>query len=288
MADKTISALTASTTPLAGTEVLPIVQSNATVKVAVSNLTAGRPVSMSLANVTLDDAVTNTVSYPIVATHTSTGTTTAGFGVGIDFRQENSTYSNVTQVATIESICTAQPDIHNDFIIKTKYNNNLAERIRIKNGADLVVSNGNFVPATAGKGIDFSANTHATGMTSELLNWYEEGTWTPVVVPGAGTITTQTCSGQYTRIGRVVQVQFSIVVNNIGTASSISSISGLPFTSSNTDAQGSSATFEEGVTGLTWTFRINKANTTFYITRYDNNTTMANNYTWRGSVTYTV
>ena len=42
MADKKISALTASSTPLAGTEVLPIVQSSATVKVAVSDLTAGR------------------------------------------------------------------------------------------------------------------------------------------------------------------------------------------------------------------------------------------------------
>jgi hypothetical protein len=42
MADKKISALTGATTPLAGTEVLPIVQSGATVKVAVSNLTAGR------------------------------------------------------------------------------------------------------------------------------------------------------------------------------------------------------------------------------------------------------
>lgn len=45
MADKKISALTASTTPLAGTEVLPIVQSGSTVKVAVSDLTAGRAVS---------------------------------------------------------------------------------------------------------------------------------------------------------------------------------------------------------------------------------------------------
>ena len=42
MADKKISALTAASTPLAGTEVLPIVQSSATVKVSVANLTAGR------------------------------------------------------------------------------------------------------------------------------------------------------------------------------------------------------------------------------------------------------
>lgn len=45
MADKKISALTGATTPLAGTEVLPIVQSGSTVKVAVSDLTAGRSVS---------------------------------------------------------------------------------------------------------------------------------------------------------------------------------------------------------------------------------------------------
>jgi hypothetical protein len=45
MADAKISALSSATTPLAGTEVLPIVQSGSTVKVAVSNLTAGRAVS---------------------------------------------------------------------------------------------------------------------------------------------------------------------------------------------------------------------------------------------------
>lgn len=44
MADKKISALTAASTPLAGTEVLPIVQSGATVKVSVDNLTAGKTV----------------------------------------------------------------------------------------------------------------------------------------------------------------------------------------------------------------------------------------------------
>jgi hypothetical protein len=45
MADTKISALPASTTPLAGTEVLPIVQSSATKQVSVANLTAGRAVA---------------------------------------------------------------------------------------------------------------------------------------------------------------------------------------------------------------------------------------------------
>jgi hypothetical protein len=44
MADSKISALPASTTPLAGTEVLPIVQSSTTRQVSVANLTAGRAI----------------------------------------------------------------------------------------------------------------------------------------------------------------------------------------------------------------------------------------------------
>lgn len=47
MADKKISALTAASTPVAGTEVLPIVQSGSTVKVSIDNLTKGRTVNAS-------------------------------------------------------------------------------------------------------------------------------------------------------------------------------------------------------------------------------------------------
>ena len=45
MANTKISALTSATTPVAGTEVLPIVQSSATKQVSIANLTAGRSVS---------------------------------------------------------------------------------------------------------------------------------------------------------------------------------------------------------------------------------------------------
>jgi hypothetical protein len=51
MADKKISELALASTPLAGSETLPIVQTGATVQVSVSNLTAGRGVSAtSVAN----------------------------------------------------------------------------------------------------------------------------------------------------------------------------------------------------------------------------------------------
>jgi predicted RecA/RadA family phage recombinase len=59
MADKKISALTSASTPLAGTEVLPIVQSGATVKVAVSDLTAGRAVNVASLTATGNLAASN-------------------------------------------------------------------------------------------------------------------------------------------------------------------------------------------------------------------------------------
>ena len=61
MADLKISALTASTTPLAGTEVLPIVQSSTTKQVSVANLTAGRAVSALSA--TLSSLTSGRVPY---------------------------------------------------------------------------------------------------------------------------------------------------------------------------------------------------------------------------------
>jgi hypothetical protein len=58
MADLKISQLPAATVPLAGTEVLPIVQSGGTVQVSVNNLTAGKAVSASTVTATTVTATT--------------------------------------------------------------------------------------------------------------------------------------------------------------------------------------------------------------------------------------
>ena len=58
MADLKISQLPAATTPLAGTEVLPIVQSGSTVQVSVNNLTAGKDVSAAIITATTVNATT--------------------------------------------------------------------------------------------------------------------------------------------------------------------------------------------------------------------------------------
>jgi hypothetical protein len=57
MADLKISALTASTVPLAGTEVLPIVQSGTTKQVSVANLTAGRAISATQLTLTTGSVI---------------------------------------------------------------------------------------------------------------------------------------------------------------------------------------------------------------------------------------
>lgn len=61
MADKKISQLTGAATPLAGTEVLPIVQSGTTVKVSVADLTAGRTVTAT--NISAGLGAVGTPSY---------------------------------------------------------------------------------------------------------------------------------------------------------------------------------------------------------------------------------
>jgi hypothetical protein len=77
MADKKISALTGATTPLAGTEVLPIVQGGATVNVSVANLTAGRVASVSgltVSGLTASTALALNGSKNLVSvTNTGTG-----------------------------------------------------------------------------------------------------------------------------------------------------------------------------------------------------------------------
>lgn len=141
MADTKISALPASTTPLAGTEVLPIVQGGVTKQVSVANLTAGRAISAT----------------------------------------------------------------------------------------QLTLTTGNVIPA-AGQGIDFSANSSAPGMTSELFNDYETGTWTPAVTPtGGGSVSYNTQSGFYTKVGNVVTVNAWIGGSTLSSPLGDVSLTGFPF-----------------------------------------------------------
>ena len=108
------------------------------------------------------------------------------------------------------------------------------ERLRIASGGDVTVKTGNLVIGTAGKGIDFSAQTatSASGAsaTSELLDHYEEGTWTPTYESVGGTYTFHTQQGFYTKIGNQVSVSAYIRTSNVSaTSHNLIKVTGLPF-----------------------------------------------------------
>lgn len=95
---------------------------------------------------------------------------------------------------------------------------------------DQTILDGNLVIGTAGKGIDFSADPSAAGMTSELLDDYEEGTFTPAITGSAtaGTATYTAQLGKYTKVGRLVTCVIRLNWSG-GTGSGTTTVTGLPF-----------------------------------------------------------
>ena len=84
---------------------------------------------------------------------------------------------------------------------------------------NLTVTSGNLV-VSSGNGIDFSAAGNAAGMTSELLDDYEEGTWTPTwgsqinAPTGANGITVSSGTAIYVKVGTLVHVAARVSLNN--------------------------------------------------------------------------
>ena len=95
-------------------------------------------------------------------------------------------------------------------------------------GGNVTIHTGNLVIGTSGKGIDFSATggpTNGTG-SSELLDDYEEGSWSPAVATGtAGAVG----NARYVKIGRMVHVQGGVSNFSDQSSSSNIEISGFPF-----------------------------------------------------------
>lgn len=189
MANTKISALTSATTPLAGTEVLPIVQSGVTVKVANNDL---RPKQIQ------SNATTGVMQIvgPAAA---------------------------ATRVMTIPdaNFTAARTDAAQSFT------------------GDQTLSTGNLIPGTAGKGINFTANTGAAGKTSNLFNWYEEGVFTPSLAFGGGStgLVYNAQNGQYSRVGNTVYFTLFIQIQQVGSSTGLATILNLPFTSANVNSK---------------------------------------------------
>ena len=219
MANTKISALPAASTPLAGTEVLPIVQGGITEQVSVANLTSGRAVATG--------AITSTVADNGGNTILQNGANQTGF---LNFQDSDSV--NAGRIKYDHSNNSMQ------------FFANEVEQIRISSTGNATLNTGNLVIGTSGKGIDFSATT-GTG-TSELLADYEEGYFNPTLTCGtSGTITLDAAENTlaYTKIGRVVYISGQFAISSVSSPVGTVTMNNLPFAVASLDERSESAIF---------------------------------------------
>ena len=133
---------------------------------------------------------------------------------------DNPTFHRSTATTTGVAALTAKQEVNNGgYLIFDGKNSSDTTVFSVTHNGRVAVSDG----------IDFSANANAAGMTSEVLDDYEEGTWTPTPVSGTG-ITFTLASGRYTKIGNIVHCWAKIDVASTADAT-VAEVS-IPFTNS--------------------------------------------------------
>ena len=119
-----------------------------------------------------------------------------------------------------------------------------ADNFRVSNSSGSTLfeinSSGNIVLPSSNAGIHLGVSS---ATASNLLDDYEEGTWTPDV-GGNATYTTQL--GRYVKIGNHVLAQFDFTINVLGTGST-AQINGFPFTNANVMVASGSVAFFSGI-----------------------------------------
>ena len=270
MADSKITALTALTAADPANDMIPIVDvsdtppaSGNTKRISINNILACSP-SATLASLnvtgssmpanglylpttnTLEFSANTLAQYRIAPlgvfswydgaggtrmTLNSTGLGIGGAPAGRLSLQTTSGQTNLTLKSagsTLGAIIGLQADgtayFYQGDALPITFSTTGTERMRIDASGNLAFANG--------KGIDFSAVTGGTGTaTGNVLNDYEEGTWTPTIVgtPDAGTATYTQQIGRYTKVGRLVTVDV-YVSWSAHTGTGNMRIAGLPFT----------------------------------------------------------
>ena len=219
--DSTISADTDDTIHIktGGTDRVTVTDSNVAIAQASGTV-------LSLGNVTAS-ATSTPVEIDFGGTYSSTagqnpmlnlwnnGASGAFMGIGVSGNQIDYTTSATTY----------------DHVFYGNAQSSPTEIMRVHGDGDVTIADGNIVMAS-GHGINFAATSDSTGQTSELLDDYEEGTWTIVVEDHSSNPMTTNSSyrqGSYVKVGGVVHVTGYIVVTALGSASGVIRLTGLPF-----------------------------------------------------------
>ena len=131
--------------------------------------------------------------------------------------------------------------------IRTNTNATFLQNINVSGtstvSSNVTSSSGNFVPGTAGKGLDLSAQDISSGITtaafvnasrtgtitSEIFKNYEEGTFIPELLYIAQP-TYNSRNGKYTRIGNLVYITVQLDISSLPSDGSAFTIGGIPYT----------------------------------------------------------
>ena len=85
-----------------------------------------------------------------------------------------------------------------------------------------------------GHGLNFAATGDGSGTdSSELMDDYEEGTWTPAYTSTSASFSYSSQYGTYVKVGGFVHLQFYLLASVSGTTSNTTTITGLPYAVAN-------------------------------------------------------
>jgi len=160
---------------------------------------------------------------------------------------------------------------------------NGSERMRVNAGAPILCLSGGNTSAT-GTGIAFPA-TQSASSDVNTLDDYEEGTWTPVINPAVGTVTSSVVAGTYVKVGRQVTLNYDARITG-GTITSVASISGFPFATGSAAVAASGSCREYNAVGQLWNLTAGASSTIAGLVNYVNSTTVTNAYAWSGTFVY--
>ena len=209
------------------------------------NVSAGSTLSHGKIGSFLSDANTtfSSLGYGMLSLMNSSSTNNNY--TWMTFNESNQNYVGAIGTQNINH-SGASASVYGDLLFATKTNGLggfPTEKMRLDSSGNLTISNGNLIVGTAGKGIDFSVTSSGSGtMTSELLDDYEEGTWTPAFVSTGATFAYTSQFGSYVKVGNLVTLQMHLRTSSItGTTTNATNITGLPFSSANLNADNDSA-----------------------------------------------
>ena len=170
-------------------------------------------VRSSISTATFDEALIRVIN---------TGTATLNQRVDIGMRFQDGTYNGIGGISMIRESATARSGTLQFAPIAS--DGNPTNAMRLDSTGLLTLPYGQ---------IKFPAAQNASA-DANTLDDYEEGTFTAAIATGSGTVSTNSATGYYTKIGNQVSVRGYLNVSGVSSPSGTVNITGLPFVSNGT------------------------------------------------------